>query len=211
MAPTPSPSPDTDEEEADLEEEDDEVLEEEEEEEEVEEEEAEDEEEEEEEGIDVKGPVVQYEYPIDSGPYQTSDYPDSYDYEKSSKPTTFVSVMKGESCECASTLVIRLILVSKHRRRWAFGLWFSRFERSSYFYTISCQINIDLSDLNILSVKQILTPKPICTHSNLRNSENGTVDSNCVGDTEKNIVLPLVYQPETHPDQRCGFFLSIGQ
>ncbi|XP_029695130.1 amyloid-like protein 1 isoform X1 [Takifugu rubripes] len=97
-APTPSPSPDTDEEEADMEEEDDEVLEEEEEEEEeeVEEEEAEDEEEEEEEAIAVKDPE-EYEYPIDSGPYQTSDYPDSYDYEKSSKPTTSVSVMKGES------------------------------------------------------------------------------------------------------------------
>lgn len=98
-----------------MEEEDDEVLEEEEEEEEeVEEEEAEDEEEEEEEAIAVKDPE-EYEYPIDSGPYQTSDYPDSYDYEKSSKPTTSVSVMKGDSCECASTLVIKLILVSKRR------------------------------------------------------------------------------------------------
>lgn len=98
-----------------MEEEDDEVLEEEEEEEEeVEEDEAEDEEEEEEEAIAVKDPE-EYEYPIDSGPYQTSDYPDSYDYEKSSKPTTSVSVMKAESCECASTLVIKLMLVSKHR------------------------------------------------------------------------------------------------
>lgn len=113
-APTPSTSPDTDVEEADMEEEDDEVLEEEEEEEEVEEEEAEDEEEEEEEAIVVKDPE-EYEYPIDSGPYQTSDYPDSFDYEKSSKPTTSVSMIKGESCECASTLVIKLILVSKHR------------------------------------------------------------------------------------------------
>lgn len=92
-----------------MEEEDDEVLEEEEEEEEeVEEEEAEDEEEEEEEAIAVKDPQ-EYEYPIDSGPYQTSDYPDSYNYEKSSKPTTSVSVMKAESCECASALVIKLI------------------------------------------------------------------------------------------------------
>lgn len=115
-----------------MDEEDDEVLEEEEEEEEeVEEEEAEDEEEEEEEAIAVKDPE-EYEYPIDSGPYQTSDYPDSYDYEKSSKPTTSVSLMKGESCEWASTLVLKLILVSKRRIKWAFCLWFSRFERQ-YF------------------------------------------------------------------------------
>lgn len=86
-----------------MEEEDDEVMEEEEEdEEEVDEEEAE-EEEEEEEAIAVKDPE-EYEYPIDSGPYQTSDYPDSFDYEKSSKPTTSAPMMKGESCECASLL-----------------------------------------------------------------------------------------------------------
>lgn len=105
MAPTPSPSPDTDMEEADMEEEDDEVLEEEEDEE--EEEEADDaeeeEEEEEEEAIAVKDPE-EYEYPIDSGPYQTSDYPDSFDYERSSKPTTSAPVMKGESCELVSFL-----------------------------------------------------------------------------------------------------------
>lgn len=84
-----------------MEEEDDEVLEEEEEEEEeeeVDEEEVEDEEEEQEEAIAVKDPE-EYEYPIDSGPYQTSDYTDSFDYEKNSKPTTSVSVLKGESCE----------------------------------------------------------------------------------------------------------------
>ncbi|XP_035528106.1 amyloid-like protein 1 isoform X2 [Morone saxatilis] len=96
-APTPSPSPDTDVDEADMEEEDDEVVEdeeEEEEEEEVDEEEAE--EEEEEEVIAVKDPE-EYEYPIDSGPYQTSDYLDSYYYEKSHKPTTSAPLMKRDS------------------------------------------------------------------------------------------------------------------
>lgn len=110
-APTPSPSPDTEVEEADMEEEDDEVLEEEEDEEEEEEEEVDEEEaeEEEEEGeaIAVKDPE-EYEYPIDSGPYQTSDYPDSFDYERSSKATTPAPVMKGESCECASFLPLWL-------------------------------------------------------------------------------------------------------
>ncbi|XP_041649056.1 amyloid-like protein 2 isoform X2 [Cheilinus undulatus] len=95
-APTPSPSPDTDMDEADMEEEDDEVVEEEEEEEEdeVDDEEAEDEEEEE--AIAVKDPE-EYEYPIDSGPYQTSDYLDSFYYEKSHKPTTSAPLMKGDS------------------------------------------------------------------------------------------------------------------
>uniref|UniRef100_A0A8C4F218 Amyloid beta (A4) precursor-like protein 1 n=1 Tax=Dicentrarchus labrax TaxID=13489 RepID=A0A8C4F218_DICLA len=98
-APTPSPSPDTDVDEADMEEEDDEVVEEEEEEEEEEEvDEEEAEEEEEEEAIAVKDPE-EYEYPIDSGPYQTSDYLDSYYYEKSHKPTTSAPLMKRDSCE----------------------------------------------------------------------------------------------------------------
>lgn len=91
-----------------MEEEDDEVLEEEEDEEDEEEvDEEEVEEEEEEEAIAVKDPE-EYEYPIDSGPYQTSDYPDSFDYERSSKPTTSAPVMKGESCECASSLPLWL-------------------------------------------------------------------------------------------------------
>lgn len=101
-----------------MEEEDDEVLEEEEdeeEEEEVDEEEEEAEEEEEEEAIAVKDPE-EYEYPIDSGPYQTSDYPDSFDYERSSKPTTSAPAMTGESCECviSSTVAISVILATKH-------------------------------------------------------------------------------------------------
>lgn len=92
-----------------MEEEDDEVLEEEEdedEEEDVDEEEAE-EEEEEEEAIAVKDPE-EYEYPIDSGPYQTSDYPDSFDYDRGSKPTTSAPLLKGESCECTSFLPLWL-------------------------------------------------------------------------------------------------------
>uniref|UniRef100_A0A4W6CYG6 Amyloid beta like protein 1 n=1 Tax=Lates calcarifer TaxID=8187 RepID=A0A4W6CYG6_LATCA len=94
-APTPSPSPDTDLDEAGMVDEDDEVVEEEEEEEEEEEvDEEEAEEEEEEEAIAVKDPE-EYEYPIDSGPYQTSDYLDSF-YEKSHKPTTS-SPLKGDS------------------------------------------------------------------------------------------------------------------
>nr|AND62530.1 amyloid beta A4 precursor-like protein 1 [Oryzias sinensis] len=98
-APTPSPSPDTDVEEADMEEEDDEVVEEEEEEEEEEEaldEEDMDEEDDEEEAISVKD-QDEYEYPIDSGPYQTSDYLDSFYYEKSHKPTTSAPLMRGDS------------------------------------------------------------------------------------------------------------------
>ncbi|XP_029958024.1 amyloid-like protein 1 isoform X2 [Salarias fasciatus] len=94
-APTPSPSPDTEVDEADMEEEDDEVVEEEEEEEEEEVDEEEAEEEEDEEAIVVKDPE-EYEYPIDSGPYQTSDYLDSYYYENSHKPTTSSPLMKGD-------------------------------------------------------------------------------------------------------------------
>lgn len=97
--PTQSPSPDTDVDEADMEEEDDEVVEDEDEEEEEEVDEGEAEEEEEEEAIVVKDPE-DYEYPIDSGPYQTSDYLDSFFYEKSHKPTTSAPLMKGDSCEC---------------------------------------------------------------------------------------------------------------
>ncbi|XP_020565752.2 amyloid-like protein 1 isoform X2 [Oryzias latipes] len=96
-APTPSPSPDTDVEEADMEEEDDEVVEEEEEEEEEAlDEEDMDEEDDEEEAISVKD-QDEYEYPIDSGPYQTSDYLDSFYYEKSHKPTTSAPLMRGDS------------------------------------------------------------------------------------------------------------------
>ncbi|RVE62532.1 hypothetical protein OJAV_G00157910 [Oryzias javanicus] len=95
-APTPSPSPDTDVEEADMEEEDDEVVEEEEEEEEALDEEDMDEEDDEEEAISVKD-QDEYEYPIDSGPYQTSDYLDSFYYEKSHKPTTSAPLMRGDS------------------------------------------------------------------------------------------------------------------
>uniref|UniRef100_A0A672G010 Amyloid beta (A4) precursor-like protein 1 n=1 Tax=Salarias fasciatus TaxID=181472 RepID=A0A672G010_SALFA len=75
--------------------EDDEVVEEEEEEEEEEVDEEEAEEEEDEEAIVVKDPE-EYEYPIDSGPYQTSDYLDSYYYENSHKPTTSSPLMKGD-------------------------------------------------------------------------------------------------------------------
>ncbi|XP_019948270.1 amyloid beta precursor like protein 1 isoform X2 [Paralichthys olivaceus] len=99
-APTPSPSPtDTDVDEADMEEEDDEVVEEEEEEEEDEEEEEEVvdeedvEEEEEEQAIALKDPE-EYEYPIDSGPYQTADYLESFYYDKSLKPTSSAPLMK---------------------------------------------------------------------------------------------------------------------
>ncbi|KAK2844418.1 hypothetical protein Q5P01_011077 [Channa striata] len=94
-AATPSPSPETDVDEADMEEEDDEVVEEEEEEEEEEEVDEEEGEEDEEEAIAVKDPE-EYDYPIDSGPYQTSDYLDSFYYEKSQKPTTSAP-LKGES------------------------------------------------------------------------------------------------------------------
>uniref|UniRef100_A0A1A8QJ22 Amyloid beta (A4)-like protein 1 n=1 Tax=Nothobranchius rachovii TaxID=451742 RepID=A0A1A8QJ22_9TELE len=95
IAPTPSPSPDPDMDEADVEEEDDEVMEEEEDEEEddVDEEEAEDEEEEEE--VAVKDPE-EYEYPFDSGPYQTADL-DSINYEKNHKPTSSSPLLMVES------------------------------------------------------------------------------------------------------------------
>nr|XP_057940123.1 amyloid beta precursor like protein 1 isoform X2 [Doryrhamphus excisus] len=95
-APTPSPSPDQDLYETDMEEEDDEVVEEDDEEEEEDEDEVDEEPvevEDEEEPIAVRNPE-KYEYPIDSGPYQTSDYVDSY--EKSYKPTTSAP-LKGDS------------------------------------------------------------------------------------------------------------------
>ncbi|XP_040022221.2 amyloid beta precursor like protein 1 [Gasterosteus aculeatus] len=101
-APTLSPSPDTDVDEADMEEEDDEVVEEEEEEEEeegedeVDEEEDEAEEEDNVEAMAVRDPE-EYEYPIDSGTYQTSDYLDSFYSEKSPKPTTSAPLMKADS------------------------------------------------------------------------------------------------------------------
>lgn len=93
IAPSPSPSPETDMD--DLEEEDDEVVDEEEDEEEEEydinEEEEEDEEEEEE-----TTAVKDQQYPIDLGPYQTSDYLDSFNY-KSHKPITSAPMVKGDS------------------------------------------------------------------------------------------------------------------
>ncbi|XP_045068567.1 amyloid-like protein 1 isoform X2 [Coregonus clupeaformis] len=108
--PTPSPSPDTDVDETDMEEEDDEMVEEDEqveEEEEEEEEAVEDEEEEEEEEVQqevaaaVKDPE-EYEYSIDSGPYQASDYTDSFYYEKGQgqagrNPSTSPPQIRGDS------------------------------------------------------------------------------------------------------------------
>ncbi|XP_045069242.1 amyloid-like protein 1 isoform X2 [Coregonus clupeaformis] len=107
--PTPSPSPDTDMDETDMEEEDDEMVEEDEQVEEEEEEEAvEDEEEEEEEeqqqqevAAAVKDPE-EYEYSIDSGPYQASDYTDSFYYEKGQgqagrNPSTSPPQIRGDS------------------------------------------------------------------------------------------------------------------
>lgn len=110
-APTPSPSPDPDVDEADMEEEDDEVVEEEEEEEEEVDEEEVEEEEEEEEVVAVKDPE-EYEYPIDSGPYQTPEYLDSYDYEKSHKPTTSTPLMKGDGCKGS------LSILFLHTHKW---------------------------------------------------------------------------------------------
>uniref|UniRef100_A0A671TN82 Amyloid beta like protein 1 n=1 Tax=Sparus aurata TaxID=8175 RepID=A0A671TN82_SPAAU len=93
---------------------DDEVVEEEDEEEEEEEEEEVDEEEaeeeEEEEAIAVKDPD-EYEYPIDSGPYQTSDYLDSLYYPKSHKPTTSTPLIK-DSCECPSVMCLHTQLTT---------------------------------------------------------------------------------------------------
>lgn len=94
--PTPSPSPDTEADETDIEEDDDEVVEEDEEEE-VNDEEDEEDEAEEEEAAAVKEPDV-YEYtPIDSGPYQASDYLDYY--EKGRNPTTLPPLTKGDGSE----------------------------------------------------------------------------------------------------------------
>ncbi|XP_059920307.1 LOW QUALITY PROTEIN: amyloid beta precursor like protein 1 [Gadus macrocephalus] len=95
----PSPSTDVD----DLEEEGDAVEEEEEEE---EEEEVEEEEEEGEEEVGEKPPVKEpeeYDYPIDSGPYQASDYLDSFYYEKGQgrKPTASPPRTRGDSLPTA--------------------------------------------------------------------------------------------------------------
>ncbi|KAM9724458.1 amyloid beta precursor like protein 1 isoform 2-T2 [Menidia menidia] len=93
-APTPRPSADMDED--DMEEEDDEVMDEdedEEEEEDIDDEEVEDDDDDE--GIVAKEPEEEYEYPSDSGPYQTSDYWDSF--EKSNKPTTSAPLLKEDS------------------------------------------------------------------------------------------------------------------
>uniref|UniRef100_A0A8C7RXW3 Amyloid beta like protein 1 n=1 Tax=Oncorhynchus mykiss TaxID=8022 RepID=A0A8C7RXW3_ONCMY len=95
--PSPSPSPDTDVDEADMEEEDDEMVEE------NEQVVEEDEEEEEEvaEAAAVKDPE-EYEYSIDSGPYQASDYTDSFYYEKGQgqtgrNPSTSPPQTRGDS------------------------------------------------------------------------------------------------------------------
>ncbi|XP_024002644.1 amyloid beta precursor like protein 1 isoform X3 [Salvelinus sp. IW2-2015] len=112
--PTTSPSPDTDVDEADMKEEDDEMVEEneqvveEDEEEAVEDDDEEEEEEEEEEqqqevaeAAAVKDPE-EYEYSIDSGPYQASDYTDSFYYEKGQgqagrNPSTSPPQTRGDS------------------------------------------------------------------------------------------------------------------
>uniref|UniRef100_A0A3Q2Z4Q8 Amyloid beta like protein 1 n=1 Tax=Hippocampus comes TaxID=109280 RepID=A0A3Q2Z4Q8_HIPCM len=99
IEPTPSPSPDPDIYETDMEDDDDEMVEDDEDEEEEEEDEVDEdpvEEEDEEEPIAVRNPE-KYEYPIDSGPYQTADYLDSSYYDKSYKATTSPPLMKGES------------------------------------------------------------------------------------------------------------------
>uniref|UniRef100_A0AAR2LCT8 Amyloid beta (A4) precursor-like protein 1 n=1 Tax=Pygocentrus nattereri TaxID=42514 RepID=A0AAR2LCT8_PYGNA len=100
--PTPSPSPETDIEEDDMEEEE-EAVEEEEEEEANEEEQAEAEEEEEEDEEDDEATATaakdpeEYEYSIDSGPYQASDYLDNFYYDKSGKSATQQPQTRGDS------------------------------------------------------------------------------------------------------------------
>uniref|UniRef100_A0A8C4YVM6 Amyloid beta (A4) precursor-like protein 1 n=1 Tax=Gadus morhua TaxID=8049 RepID=A0A8C4YVM6_GADMO len=98
----PSPSTDVD----DLEEEGDAVEEEEEEEEEEVEEEEEEEDQVDEEEVGEKPPVKEpeeYDYPIDSGPYQASDYLDSFYYEKGQgrKPTASPPLTRGDSLPTA--------------------------------------------------------------------------------------------------------------
>uniref|UniRef100_A0A669BGS8 Amyloid beta like protein 1 n=1 Tax=Oreochromis niloticus TaxID=8128 RepID=A0A669BGS8_ORENI len=118
-APTPSPFPEIDLDD-DLEFEDNEVVEdededeeqEEEEEEEVDEDEAEGEEEEEE----MATKDTEYEYPIDSGPYQTSDYLDTFYYEKSQKPTTSSPLMKGDSRKSASLFLFIFLLLRERKK-----------------------------------------------------------------------------------------------
>uniref|UniRef100_A0A3B5KT64 Amyloid beta (A4) precursor-like protein 1 n=1 Tax=Xiphophorus couchianus TaxID=32473 RepID=A0A3B5KT64_9TELE len=101
MVPTPSPSPETDLDEVDMEEDDDEVIDEEEEEEEeeddVNEDEAEEEEEEEEDETAAVKDREEYEYPFELGPYQTSDYLDSFYNDKSHKSTTSAPLARGDS------------------------------------------------------------------------------------------------------------------
>ncbi|KAL0985000.1 hypothetical protein UPYG_G00151670 [Umbra pygmaea] len=99
---TPSPSPDTDVDEADMEDEEDEDEVDEDDEEEAVEEEKEDDEEEEQQQVAaaaVKDPE-EYEYSIDSGPYQASDYTDSFYYEKDQggrKSSTSPPQTRGDS------------------------------------------------------------------------------------------------------------------
>uniref|UniRef100_A0AAX7SCR9 Amyloid beta (A4) precursor-like protein 1 n=1 Tax=Astatotilapia calliptera TaxID=8154 RepID=A0AAX7SCR9_ASTCA len=88
---------------------------EEEEEEEVDEDEAEGEEEEEE----MATKDTEYEYPIDSGPYQTSDYLDTFYYEKSQKPTTSSPLMKGDSCKSASLFLFIFLLLREREKNHA--------------------------------------------------------------------------------------------
>ena len=107
----PSPSTDVDDleemEEGDAVEEEEEEVEEEEEDQvdEAEEEEEVDEAEEEVgEKLAVKEPE-EYDYPIDSGPYQASDYLDSFYYEKGRKPSPASPLARGDSCECPASRV----------------------------------------------------------------------------------------------------------
>ncbi|KAJ8005315.1 hypothetical protein DPEC_G00145350 [Dallia pectoralis] len=107
--PTPTSSLDTDADEADMEEEDDEEVVEEDEEEEVEEaadDEGADEENDEGQQVVAAAAAVkdpeEYEYSIDSGPYQASDYTDSFYYEKDHgqggrKPSTSPPQTRGDS------------------------------------------------------------------------------------------------------------------
>ncbi|XP_066517451.1 amyloid beta precursor like protein 1 isoform X1 [Hoplias malabaricus] len=105
MPPTPSPSPETDIEEDDMEEEEEAVEEEEEEEEANEEEqtEAEEEDEDDEDEEDEEVPAAtakdpeEYEYSIDSAPYQASDYLDNFYSDKFRKSQTQQPQTRGDS------------------------------------------------------------------------------------------------------------------
>lgn len=87
------------EEEAVEEEEEEEANEEEQAEAEQEEEEEEEDEEDEEAAATVAKDPEEYEYSIDSGPYQASDYLDNFYYEKSGKYPTQQPLTRGDSCE----------------------------------------------------------------------------------------------------------------